>query len=133
MRYAHPDAGRYDHLHGDEDWGRELTPSEEVEIEQRASELVKERLADHRQFYSLMEGIDSDEIDPHLHRMQQNYHKARNTVLATFGLELPPALEGFFAAFEQIDRAIRREADVCWRDECTTEAELIINHEASND
>jgi len=121
-----------DLLHGDEGM-REVTPQEEYEIEQRAAELVKERLADPKQFNSLLEGIESSGIDSQLHRMQQNYNKARNTVLATFGLDLPPAIEGFMAAFEQIDRAIRKEADICWRDECTTEAELIINHEATDD
>lgn len=60
-------AGRNDHLHGDEDQ-RELTAAQEDEIETRAAELLKERLADRDQFDDLLAGMEPDTINHKLHR-----------------------------------------------------------------
>lgn len=70
MKIAHPDAGRYDHLHGDEDM---MTPAEEdrlLEAEERLeSEIVRDCLMG-------AYGFDWLEYDEQYIQLSKDVHKA---------------------------------------------------------
>ncbi len=110
---AHPDAGRLDHVHGDEGL-REFTPAEQVIIERRVAELIAERLADKARFDDLLSGIEpTTEINPHLQRIVSNVIRHQDRF----------AVGAILAAADLITRRIEQEAREAWGEDATKVAE----------
>jgi hypothetical protein len=125
MGYGHAVAersSRFDSIHGDEDQAV-VTAADEARIEKLAEEKLAARiLEDHNGVYDLLSGIETSEIDPHLHRMLVNDAEARRALNQAFPNGMPPALEGLMIAVANVTARIRAEARTCWLDQCTDES-----------
>lgn len=121
-RLTQNNASRFDHLHGDEDHAV-VTAADEAAIERLAEEKLAARiLEDHAGVYDLLSGIETSEIDPHLHRMLVNDAEARKALIAAFPNGMPPAVQGLMEAVGHITDRIKREARTYWLEECSDEA-----------
>lgn len=130
-RIAASNAGRFDRLHGDEDHAP-VSAADEAAIERLAEQKLAERLnEDHAGVYDLLSGIETSEIDPHLHRMLTNEFEARKNLIEAFPNGMPPAVLGLMMAVNHITSRIAREAATCWMDECRDKAaEEVLSVEA---
>ncbi len=118
LKTAHPDAGRFDHLHGDEDDAPELTATEQQQVDARADELMRERMDDIAQFDDLLAGIDSALINHPLHRALRNLDNACS------GDRI--GINAVLTAIAQIELIVNNEAERVWRQECIDQAEREI-------
>ena len=94
---------------------------EEAWIAHRTQELLTERLNDASLFRDLLSGIDALEIEPQLHRALMNLDRAIQGEIA--------GEAAVFSALSLIQRRVRLEAGIVWRDECRDEAERQLKEE----
>ncbi len=115
LKTAHPDAGRFDHLHGDEDDAPELTAAEQAQVDARAGELMRERMDDIAQFDDLLDGIEPTLISHPLHRALRNLDNACS------GDRI--GINAVLTAIAQIQLTVNNEAERMWRQKCIDQAE----------
>ena len=114
MKVAPEGAGRYDHLHGDEDayWP---TAAEEALIEQLADQKLTARLYDDaEQFNDLLAGIEPSDYEPQLQRALRNLDRACKGDRAS--------IDAVLTAVSQIQRTFKNEAERVWLDDIKDEA-----------
>lgn len=112
--------GRFDSLHGDEDW-REVSIADEIAIERRREELIAEwvdtRMDDLRSY------MDPSYDDSDLARMMRNSKGMRVEMIKAYGFHLPPHVEGFLQAWSNMERRMNQVAHVMWAEAATKQAE----------
>lgn len=90
----------------------ELVPTmaEQQRREQRAAEILQERLGDEDRFQDLMSGIDSSIVYSHLFRALQKLDRA------IYGHQ--PDVQAVLYNLSRIQTIVDLEAQSVWRDEC---------------
>ena len=117
---THAAAGRFDHVHGDEDQGT-YTAEEEAFIVHRADLLLAQRLNDRALFRDLLSGIDASEIEPHLQRAIINVLRPNLGRIE---------VDAITTAVYQIARIVKAEAEIVWTEQCRREAERQLEEES---
>lgn len=87
-----------------------VSMQEQSRREQRAAEILQERLGDEDRFQDLMDGIDSTSINPHLFRALQHLDRA------IYGHARD--VEAVLHNLSRIQTIVRLEAESVWSDEC---------------
>lgn len=115
-------AGRFDHVHGDEHLVSAIV---EREIEERAAALLLEKFADPIEFEELFNASEFTTIIPHLHRAILELDRACNGEAA--------AKDAVLSSLHQIQKFLRAEANMVWTSECDDQAEREILRERLED